>query len=244
MARADFETPLVGRADEVRALTAAVDRAGRGQPGVVLVAGDAGVGKTRLLVELIAGAAQGGATVLVGHCLDVGGVGLPYLPFTEALRPLTVDGAAGSNLPDGDWRGVELGARPPAPGADVSQLQLFDAVAGTLARAGDEGDGPALLVLEDLHWADQSTRDLLAFLVGRMRDERLLIVASYRSDDLHRRHPLRPLLAQLTRLPVVERLDVVPFDIDEMGVYLAALHGSPVADTTLRSILDRSEGNA
>jgi len=242
--RADLETPLVGRAPEVRALTAALERAGRSQPGVVLVAGDAGVGKTRLLAEVAERAAEAGATVLVGHCLDVGGVGLPYLPFTEALRPLTADGAAGSSLPDGEWRGVELGTRAAPPGGDVSQLQLFDAVAGTLARAGDEGTGPVLLVLEDLHWADQSTRDLLAFLVGRMRDERLLIVASYRSDDLHRRHPLRPLLAQLARLPVVERVDVGPFDIDEMGLYLAALHGSPITDATVRSILDRSEGNA
>ena len=242
VARVDFETPLVGRDPELRALMGALDHAGRGQPGVVLVAGDAGVGKTRLLVELSARAGQTGATVLTGHCLDVGGVGLPYLPFTEALRPLTVDDAAGSSLPAGDWHGVGLGG--PAPGGDVSQLQLFEAIAGTLARAGDERSGPALLVIEDLHWADQSTRELLAFLVGRMRDERLLIVASYRSDDLHRRHPLRPLLAQLTRLPVVDRLDVVPFDIDEMGDYLAALHGSPVTDRTIRSILDRSEGNA
>jgi DNA-binding CsgD family transcriptional regulator len=242
VARVGFETPLVGRGRELRALTAALDEARRGRPGLVLVAGDAGVGKTRLLVEFVAQAGQAGATVMIGHCLDIGGVGLPYLPFTEALRPLTVDGAAGSDLPAGDWRGVGLGG--PTPGGDVSQLQLFDAVAGTLAHVGDNRSEPALLVLEDVHWADQSTRELLAFLVGRMRDERLLIVASYRSDDLHRRHPLRPLLAQLNRLPVVERLDVVPFDIDEMGDYLAALHGSPVTDRTVRSILDRSEGNA
>jgi DNA-binding CsgD family transcriptional regulator len=242
VARVDFETPLVGREGEIRALTTALEHAGQGQPGVVLVAGDAGVGKTRLLIEFATRAGQSGATVLVGHCLDVGGVGLPYLPFTEALRPLSVDGAAGSNLPAGDWLGVGLGG--PTPGGDVSQLQLFDAVAGTFARVGDEGSGPALLVIEDLHWADQSTRDLLAFMVGRMREERLLIVASYRSDDLYRRHPLRPLLAQLTRLPVVDRVDVVPFDIDEMGDYLTALRGSPVTDRTVRSILARSEGNA
>ena len=111
-------------------------------------------------------------------------------------------------------------------------------------RSGLDGDGPALLVIEDLHWADQSTRDLFAFLVGRLREERLLIVGSYRTDDLHRRHPLRPLVAQLTRLPVVERLDVVPFDAEEMSRYLAALRGSPVDDVTVRRILDRSEGNA
>ena len=243
VARAGFETPLVGRVREVSALTSALERAARRQPGAVLVSGDAGVGKTRLLTELAQRAAANGSTVLVGHCLDVGGVGLPYLPFTEALRPLIVDGEPAAGMLDGEWRGVEF--RPgPTPGGDVSQLQLFDAVAGMLTRAGDSGPGPVLFVVEDLHWADQSTRDLIAFVVGRMREERLLFVGSYRSDDLHRRHPLRPLLAQLARLPVVERLDLLPFDVDEMGRYLSALRGSPVNDATVRRILDRSEGNA
>ena len=243
MARVDFETPLVGRAREVNSLTEALDRAGRGEPGAVLVAGDAGVGKTRLLGELISRAATRGATVLVGHCLDVGSVGLPYLPFTEALGPLIT-----TSVPDDDSRpalGPRLGfSAVPTPGGELSQLQLFDGVASTLARVGLDGDGPALLAIEDLHWADQSTRDLFAFLIGRLREERLLIVGSYRTDDLHRRHPLRPLVAQLSRLPVVERLDVGPFDADEMRRYLAALHGSPVDDVTVRRILDRSEGNA
>jgi DNA-binding CsgD family transcriptional regulator len=241
VARVDFETPLVGRAREVSALTDALERADHGQPGVVLVAGDAGVGKTRLLGELIARASAGGATVLVGHCLDVGSVGLPYLPFTEALRPLTVDGSSDDR--QGAWHGLETGAVP-TPGGELSQLQLFDGVASLLAKTGLDGVGPALLVIEDLHWADQSTRDLFAFLVGRLREERLLVVGSYRTDDLHRRHPLRPLVAQLTRLPVVERLEVGPFDAAEMSRYLAALRGSPVDDITVRRILDRSEGNA
>ena len=250
VARVDFETPLVGREREVHSLSEALDRAGHGQPGAVLVAGDAGVGKTRLLGELTFRATAGGATVLVGHCLDVGGVGLPYLPFTEALRPLTAGGAESGDRPGdrsgagpGPGLGLGLGAVP-TPGGELSQLQLFDGVASTLAKAGLDGDGPALLVIEDLHWADQSTRDLFAFLVGRLREERLLIIGSYRTDDLHRRHPLRPLVAQLTRLPVVERLDVVPFDAEEMSRYLAALRGSPVDDVTVRRILDRSEGNA
>ena len=250
VARVDFETPLVGREREVHSLTEALDRAGRGQPGAVLVAGDAGVGKTRLLGELTFRAAAGGATVLVGHCLDVGGVGLPYLPFTEALRPLTAGSTASDGRPadqpdagPGPVLGLGLGAVP-TPGGELSQLQLFDGVASMLAKSGLDGVGPALIVIEDLHWADQSTRDLFAFLVGRLREERLLIVGSYRTDDLHRRHPLRPLVAQLTRLPVVERLDVVPFDVAEMSRYLAALRGSPVDDVTVRRILDRSEGNA
>ncbi len=235
MARTGLETPLVGRSPELAALTAALDRAAAGRPSAVLLAGDAGVGKTRLLSELVGAARAAGATVLVGHCLDIGGVGLPYLPFTEALRPLMVAG-------EGDPGGVpRLGY---TPAGEVGQLQLFDAVVGLLGRAAPPDKGPLLLVLEDLHWADQSTRDLLAFLVGRLRDERLLLVGSYRSDDLHRRHPMRQLLAQLARLPLVERIDLAPFDLDEMTRYLAVLRGAPVDDETVQRILDRSEGNA
>ena len=217
--------PVVGRERETARLTAALEAAGRGEPRGVLVSGDAGVGKTRLLSDLVERARAAGATALVGHCIDVGGVGLPYLPFSEALAPL----AEGRSL-------TALG------GDDVAQLQLFDAVASALARAGEQA--PVLLVLEDLHWADQSTRDLLSFLLARLRDERLLVVGSLRSDDLHRRHPLRPLLAELVRLPGVERLDLAPFDARAMGDYLAALSGGPVPEATVRRILERSEGNA
>ncbi|MBD0291981.1 MAG: ATP-binding protein, partial [Jiangellaceae bacterium] len=224
MTRADLDTPFVGRERELSALLDAVERAALSQPTAVLVAGDAGVGKTRLLTELAAKATVTGATVLLGHCLDIGDVGLPYLAFTEALRPLRADATAQGGQTTREARLEFAGSF--APGSDASQLQLFDSVAATLGRASRQGRGPVVLILEDLHWADQSTRDLLAFLVGRMRDERLLIVASYRSDDLHRRHPLRPLLARLARLPVVERYELRPFDAAEMGRYLAALYGS------------------
>lgn len=217
--------PLVGREREVAVLLEALDAAVRGEPRAVLVSGDAGVGKTRLLAELVERAEARGVSCLVGHCLNVGGVGLPYLAFSEALAPLGADlGLAGGS------------------GGDVGQLQLFETVAGALARAAVEA--PVLLVLEDLHWADQSTRDLLAFLLARTRQERLLVVASYRSDDLHRRHALRPLLADLVRLPVVERLDLAPFGAETMATYLSELHGGPLPQRTVLRILDRSEGNA
>lgn len=217
--------PLVGREGELAVLLDALDAAERGEPRAVLVSGDAGVGKTRLLAELVERATARGVTCLLGHCLNVGGVGLPYLAFSEAMAPLGAD------------LGLTAGS-----GGDVGQLQLFETVVGALARASESA--PVLLVLEDLHWADQSTRDLLAFLLARTRQERLLVVASYRSDDLHRRHALRPLLADLVRLPAVERLELAPFGPEVMGTFLTELHGGPLPQRTVLRILDRSEGNA
>ena len=242
--RLGSEAPLVGRAEEFGRLTAALDRAREGRPAAVLLAGDAGVGKTRLLTELTRWARDSSTTVLVGHCVDLGVAGLPYLPFAEALGDVAdrARPALARLLPrPGSTTALEAVPASRTEG-DFGQLQLFDAVAGLLADLA--ADAPVLLAIEDLHWADQSTRDLLSFLLTRMRSERVAIVASYRTDDLHRRHPLRPLLAELVRLPVVERVDLAPFTPAELRDYLRALHGSPVPEVAVRRILDRSEGNA
>ena len=99
-------------------------------------------------------------------------------------------------LPDRDSGGPPGGDMP-----GLAQQQLFGAVLGMLAELAEAS--PVLLVLEDLHWADRSTRDLLTFLSRVLHRERLAVVATYRTDDLHRRHPLRPVVAELLRLPSV-----------------------------------------
>ena len=111
------------------------------------------------------------------------------------------------------------------------------------ARVGDD-HGPVLLVVEDLHWADASSRDLLRFVASRLRHERLLVVATYRSDDLHRGHPLRPLLGELPRLPVVERIDLEPFTEDELAGYLGLLTGAPVAPAAAAASTDDAAARA
>jgi DNA-binding CsgD family transcriptional regulator/tetratricopeptide (TPR) repeat protein len=260
------EGPLVGRAEELARLMAHVDRAVEGRPSAVLLAGDAGVGKTRLLDELSRRAAERGVRVLTGHCVDLGDVGLPYLPFVDLLRPVVVDpglapGLAGHPVLAGLLTGRPGATAPVSPAADTDQgsalargtlrppaddgrLQLFEAVAALLTELA--AGSPLLLVLEDLHWADRSSRDLLRYLLARLVDEPIAVVASYRADDLHRRHPLRPLLAELVRLPGVERLTVDPLpdaDVDVLVRGLAAAAGGVTAGT-VEDVVARAEGNA
>ena len=259
VARLGSGIPLVARGREMRRLRAALDRAGTGAAGAVLIAGDAGVGKTRLVGELTAQATEAGVRVLTGRCLDVGETGLPYLPFAEALSQISGDGLAavrarpalGRLLPElavpaaTDPTREAPGAATPLGGRrteqDVGQLQLFDAVHGLLGELSEQH--PLLLIVEDLHWADDSTRYLLSFLVSRLRAQKLLLVATYRTDDLHRRHPLRPLLGDLARLPTVERLDLTPFSRSDAQAFVAALADNRMPEHQVREVAKRSEGN-
>ncbi|MER7177113.1 ATP-binding protein, partial [Streptomyces mesophilus] len=248
-----FDTPFIGRADELARLTGVVDRAAAGDPRAVLVAGDAGVGKTRTLTEAAAHAADAGTTVLTGHCMDLGDVGLPYLPFTELLGAAAADERFAPVFAAHPAVNRLLGAASgTGPAQDPgSRLQLFEGVTALLAELAEQA--PLLLVIEDLHWADQSSRDLLRFLLSRGvlqrpvpggPPRRLAILASYRSDDLHRRHPLRPLLAELIRLPAVDRLELRPMGDADVARLVRGLRTGPLSDSTVGRIVERAEGNA
>ncbi|MER5669454.1 AAA family ATPase [Streptomyces mirabilis] len=244
-------TPFIGRDDELARLTGVLDRARAGTPRAVVLSGDAGVGKTRVLTEAAAHATRTGMTVLTGHCVDLGDVGLPYLPFTEILGVLGGDERFAAALAAHPAVDRLLGSGSGTDTDTGSRLRLFEGVAGLLADAADIT--PLLLVLEDLHWADQSSRDLLRFLLSRgvlqnptpgSPTHHLALFASYRSDDLHRRHPLRPLLAELARLPSVDRLELRPMADAEVARLVRALRTDALSDTTVRRIVDRAEGNA
>ncbi|MFP3713365.1 helix-turn-helix transcriptional regulator [Puerhibacterium sp. TATVAM-FAB25] len=248
--RRSASVPLVGREAQVATFRRALERAAAGRPGMLLVGGDAGVGKTRLVTDLARTAEAAGARVVVAHCVDLGEVGIPYLPFAEALGLLrTPGGAVDAAVRERPALARLLDpATAPAPaggsGADQAErLQLFDGIACCLAAAGAPG-APLVLVLEDLHWAEPSTRDVLRFLVTRLRGEHLLVVGTYRSDDLDRRHPLRPLLAELHRLSAVEHVELAPFTADELRAFTTALAEAPLPDDEFDQVLRRSEGNA
>ncbi len=211
------------------------------------------VGRTeqlgRLLVLLERAESGRPAVALVGGCMEVGDVGLPYVPFIDGFRDLgTRPGEAElmaslTAAVPGLARLLPQPLDPPSPAGDgFERIQLFDGVLTLLARLSERAT--LLLVAEDLHWADRSTRDLLAFLVRTRGRARIALVASYRSDELHRRHPLRPLLAELVRVGDVERVDLRPFDRDELVEHLEALAGGHVPVAAVDRILARSEGNA
>ncbi|MFC0628632.1 ATP-binding protein [Kribbella deserti] len=240
-------TPLVGRSTEMATLLSAVDDARTGRAGALLLAGDAGVGKTRLLDEVATGAQERGFSVLVGHCTNFGDAELPYLPFTEVFGRLAqeqLDGlltgypAIGRLLPTHRLIGA-----PSAPqDGQIARAALFDAVLGALTAIS--AAEPLLLVIEDAHWADDSTRDLIGFLFTRLNTQRIALLVSYRSDDLHRRHPLRRVIGEWSRIPHVRRLNLLPLDADESRTLLSALLTEPLAEREVQRILDRAGGNA
>jgi DNA-binding CsgD family transcriptional regulator len=265
VARLGSGIPLVARDRELDRLRGVFEQAAGGTATAMLISGDAGVGKTRITEELASVAREKGAVVLIGRCLDAGETGLPYLPFAEALsqipareQAVLAHPALARLFPDvslpsanrGDNNLSAITAVVPGAGGrvgnrpeqDIGQLQLFDAVHALLT--GLAAQRPVVLILEDLHWADGSTRRLLSFLVARLREQRIMIAGTYRSDDLHRRHPLRPLLAELFRQPALERLDLTPFNPNDSRQFVTALAEDGLPDDLVREVAGRSEGNA
>jgi DNA-binding CsgD family transcriptional regulator len=239
---------LVGRVEELGVLEAAQGRAANGEPAVVLVGGEAGIGKTRLLAELAdRHRAEGAARVLVGGCLPAGGDGLPYAPIVEALRPLPTELGVGAvrELVGPSWSELArllptLGQPASGPAGQAAQARLFELLLGLLGRLGEQA--PLILVVEDLHWADQSTRQLLAFLVRNLRAERLLVVVTYRSDEPHPDR-LGPYLAELDRSGRVERLELTRLDRAATVAQLTAILDTAPAADLVEAVFARSEGN-
>ncbi|MFD5424119.1 AAA family ATPase [Streptomyces sp. NPDC127084] len=252
---------FVGRTAELAALTDALNRAtaegasgaSRPLPQAVLVAGEAGVGKTRLIEEFRDAARAEGAICAIGGCVEVGADGLPFAPFSAALRSLRRQlpeqfAAAAAGQEDELARLLpELGeaahwqSRQPRHDEE-SRARLFDLTVRLLERLA--ADHTVVVVLEDLHWADASTRQLLAYVFRNLRRGRLVAVATYRADDIHRRHPLRPLLAELDRLRSVQRVEVPRFTRDEVGRQMAGIFSSEPASTLVDDVFERSDGNA
>ncbi len=241
---------LVGRSEELAILDAALQRARAGGPSTLLVGGEAGIGKTRLVTEFTAGAATSGVRLLAGGCLDLGAEGLPFAPFAAMLRELVRDlGADGvaALLPARATHEFarllpEFGEAGTEPDPAFARARLFEQMLALLERLAEAG--PVVMIIEDAHWADRSTRDLMAFLVGSQQVlDGVLIVVSYRSDELHRTHPLRPLLAELTRLGWVERMELPRLDRLQADELVARITGREPEPRLADQIYQRAEGN-
>lgn len=251
----DASLTFIGRQLELDRLEAAWKRAAQGEPRILLIGGDAGIGKTRLLREYASRAADQ-RVVASGGCVPIAGGSLPYVPFVEILRELMspavvaqVGATALGDIP-GPAR-AELGRLVPtlrAPQPDASSPddplrrgRLFEAVYGLLLQWSARK--PLLLVVEDLHWADGSSLDLLGYLIRNLDAERILIAASYRTDELHRRHPLRRWISEIGRLDIAERIELTPLATDDLRSDVAAMLELAADDQLVERIVRRAGGN-
>ncbi len=242
----------MGRNVELAALEAALARSREGFGSVMLVAGEAGIGKSRLISEVAGHAERHGMTVAVGECLRLGEGELPYAPVLGALRSLArqVDDAElqavlasgreelAEFIPDGSRTsdrvvGPTVGAR--------SQLRLFEHLTALLTSAARVR--PLVIVVEDFHWADRSTRDFLSFLVRAARREPIALLISYRSDELQRHHPFRPFVLELERSDRASRVELGPFTYAELREQVTAILEQPPPPSLVDRLLERSEGN-
>ena len=236
---------IFGRDEDLQTLAALVGiEGGRGH---VILSGDAGVGKTRLLQALRDRATGVGWKVRAAGCLDFGESALPYQAISDLL------GVFAREEPERVAAIVEqhpalerlLPDRPsptPLVGEKVDRTALFSAVVALLEDASL--DAPLLITIEDLHWADQSTRDLLAFVLARSLSGRISIVASYRDEDVNRRHPLRAHLAQWSRLASMGRMSLGPLGEDAARRLIDDLAPGRLDEPLVSSIVSRAEGNA
>jgi DNA-binding CsgD family transcriptional regulator len=245
---------VIGRVPELELLDGMVARAAQGDgAGTVLIGGEAGIGKSRLAAELKRRATDAGAIVLEGGCVSLGSdEALPFAPVAEALRGLVRDVPPDDLLDLFDASTSEVArlvpvvaSEPAVVGSDNrpdwAQTRIFESLLALLERLGERA--PVLLVVEDLHWADRSTRELLAFLVRNLREGRIMLALTYRTDELHRRHPLRPWIAEIARMPRVARLELEPFTDEEIAAQVEAILDGPPEPGTVATVVRRSGGN-
>jgi len=241
---------LIGRSDQLFVLEDALLAAYRGEGRAVAVGGEAGMGKTRLVRELAERGERLGCEVLSGTCSEAE-LPLPYLPLVEALgnylsRSDVDDVAAslGASRRELGQLFPQLAPHDATPLGDPAQakLRLFEAVVALLSLAAS--DRGLLLIIDDVHWADSATRELLDHLVRRLTTTRSLLVMTYRSDELDRRHPLAPLVQTWRRSGAVELVALSPLEEHDTLELLAAILDDDALARQYRDVLHgRAEGN-
>ncbi|MCH8229565.1 MAG: AAA family ATPase [Chloroflexi bacterium] len=244
--------PFVGRVQEMAELKVALDDALVGRGGLVMLAGEPGIGKTRLTEELTAIAKDRGALVAWGACYE-GGSAPPYWPWTQVIRSLLTEpsvavmnaletrGAVIADIvPEIDDMLPDM---QPAPEVDPTQarFRLFDSVTSFLNEVAISQ--PVILVIDDLHWADRSTLELLEFVARDVATRPMLLVGSYRDMELSRQHPLSETLATLARARGFRRIPLWGLGSEDVGRLVEAVGGIRPPPALIDEIHDRTEGN-
>ena len=245
-------TPYVGRSDELAVLRQAVDRAVAGVGGVALIAGEAGLGKTRLVDEIALYARAHGMFVVRGHCYDMEGAP-PYVPFVEAIEyGLAVTARQVFREAMGD-AGPEIArfvpkvrvAFPDLPPplalpSDQARHYMFESVCDFFEHAA--AIQPMLIALEDLHWADKSTTELLESVARRIERAALLVIGTYRDVDLGPKDPFMTGIERLSRLKMVSRIVLKRLSAGEVADILRGLSGREPPERLVQLIYTETEG--
>ncbi len=222
---------FVGRDSELAALRGMIDAARRGETGVAMVAGEAGMGKSSLVAEA---ARRGDVPLVLGRCVPMGGEAMPLAPLADLVRH--VRRRAPGLLDRPELAPIAAWASTAAPPLAV----LFDAVLSLIGALA--ADGPVVAAVEDLHWADPVTWDLVDFVARNLRDEPVVLVLTYRADGVV--NPAsRYRLGELVRLPHVERLHLEGLSRDDVEARMAALLGRSPAPGLVDEVVGRGQGN-
>jgi ATP/maltotriose-dependent transcriptional regulator MalT len=236
---------IIGREGPLRALDGLLADASGGRPRIAVLAGEAGVGKTRLVTAMEDGARERGFVVLHGESIEFGGDGFAYAPVASALQDLPRDWTVEVMRTATAETRAALGGLVPAVDHAERRVTagrrciLLTDLLGRLA----EDEAPVLLVLEDVHWADRSSREFIAYLARNLRAQRLACALTIRTGELAAGHPLRRLVAELARRPAITHLELPPLTEDQVGRQLEAIAGGPVPASLSAAIHARAGGN-
>jgi DNA-binding CsgD family transcriptional regulator/tetratricopeptide (TPR) repeat protein len=206
----------IGRNAELARLGALLDDARRSRPRVAVVSGEAGIGKSTV-IEQFCEYVEG--RVVIGRCAPFGDEGTPFAPIRQLVRALD----------------------PTADFGAASRVELFQSSLDLVARSA--ADEPLVLVVEDVHWADRSTLDLIAYLIVNLGAVKCLLVLTYRTDDVRRGEPIASYLSELVRLPAVATIELTPFPAAVVAEQIEWITGGRPSTKTLRSVMARTQGN-
>lgn len=244
---------FVGRDEVMQELRSDLDEIFSGRGRVVMLVGEPGIGKTRTAEELAAEARRRGALTADGRCYE--GEGIPaFWPWIQILRAL-VAALPGARLRDQLGAGAsdiaplvpELRDRfPDLPEPDTveseqARFRLFDSVSSFLHRASRAR--PLVLLLDDLHWADEPTLRLMRFLVREMRDARMLLLGAYRDVELRRQHPLALVLGELAQEPHFRRVRLCGLVESDVSLFMESTTGRSASNALVHAVFEMTEGN-